>query len=70
MNMLRVVPVASLLVASSIAQNKSAWTALPPADRGTVTQFAEDYKAYLNVARGALFDIAEPAVANVVPIRG
>jgi aspartyl aminopeptidase len=35
------------------ANKKSAWLALTPAERGQVSDFAEDYKSYLNIARTA-----------------
>jgi len=36
------------------SKKKSAWLLLTPTDRDQVKEFAEDYKAYLNVARTAL----------------
>ena len=35
------------------ANKQSAWVTLKPAERGQVSDFAEDYKSYLNVARTA-----------------
>src|SRR5208337_4822915 len=35
------------------ANKKSAWVTLTPAERGQVSDFAEDYKSYLNIARTA-----------------
>ena len=35
------------------ANKKSAWLALTPGESGQVSDFAEDYKSYLNVARTA-----------------
>jgi aspartyl aminopeptidase len=35
------------------ANKKSAWLTLTPAEHGQVTDFAEDYKSYLNIARTA-----------------
>jgi aspartyl aminopeptidase len=35
------------------ANKKSAWVTLTPAERGQVSEFAEDYKSYLNIARTA-----------------
>lgn len=35
------------------ANKKSAWVTLTPTERGQVSDFAEDYKGYLNVARTA-----------------
>ena len=36
------------------AKKKPAWVLLSPAERGQAQDFAEDYKAYLNIARSAL----------------
>ena len=44
---------------SAWSQKKSAWVLLSPAERTQATDFAEDYKSYLSVARSALASTSE-----------
>jgi hypothetical protein len=57
-----------VIAVESFAQSGSAWQLLVPAHSDEVFQFAEQYNAYLKVARSALTSTAE--IIRIAEARG